>query len=140
MPLVGRRSVRPHAVVAEDDEALRELFVEVLAYEGYDVSAAGDGRALIEELARCEADGIVPALIVCDVHMPRTTGLEAVAAMRARGWCTPVVFVTAARDAATLTSAALLAPCAVVHKPFGLAELRSAAQLLAPSAPPRVRS
>lgn len=128
---------KPVAVVAEDDESLRELFIEVLQAEGYTVIAADDGSVLLHLLAELLVSAITPAVIVCDIQMPRTTGLDAVAALRAMGWTTPVLFVTACRDEATLTRAALLAPSAVIQKPFGLADLRIAAQAVSQHTRPR---
>lgn len=58
-------------LVVDDDREIRELLVELLSTEGYDVSAAGDGqRALAEARARR------PDVILLDLMMPIMNGRE----------------------------------------------------------------
>jgi chemosensory pili system protein ChpA (sensor histidine kinase/response regulator) len=65
-------------LVADDDANIRELAALHLRAAGYSVRLAEDGvaagYAVLESL---------PDLILCDLHMPRMTGLEFVAALRA---------------------------------------------------------
>ncbi|MGC3997161.1 MAG: response regulator [Anaeromyxobacter sp.] len=57
-------------LVVEDDLAVRETIVEVLADEGYDVSSAANGAEALQRLA----GELRPDLIVLDLMMPVMDG------------------------------------------------------------------
>jgi PAS domain S-box-containing protein len=73
----GRETV----LFVEDEVALRDLMHRVLAKGGYTVLAAGDG---LEALALVEAHPGRVDLVVTDVVMPRMSGPELAARLRAR--------------------------------------------------------
>ena len=81
----------PTILICEDEEPLRELIRAALG-NGYRYLETADGTEAIE-LARTEA----PDLVVLDVMMPGTSGLEVLAALReGTGTGTiPVVVLTA---------------------------------------------
>ena len=58
-------------LIIDDEPGLRQTVSLILADEGYEVHTASDGE---EGLAR--ALEVQPDLILCDVRMPRLTGLE----------------------------------------------------------------
>lgn len=58
-------------LVVEDDQDLREMMVQLLAYEGFDPTCACDG---VEALARLHEAGPPPHVIVLDMMMPRMDG------------------------------------------------------------------
>ncbi|MGH9487166.1 MAG: response regulator [Terriglobales bacterium] len=64
---------RETILLAEDEEIVRKLVVEVLARAGYDVLAAANG-ILALEAARAHPGAI--HLLISDVAMPAMTGLE----------------------------------------------------------------
>src|ERR1700681_3387950 len=66
-------------LVADDNEANRELLSALLSAEGYQVVCAADGQ---QALARVNSDSIDLALL--DVVMPRPTGFEVCQAMKAK--------------------------------------------------------
>ena len=66
-------------LVADDNEANRELLSALLSAEGYQVVCAADGQ---QALDRLDSDSIDLALL--DVLMPRRTGFEACLAMKAK--------------------------------------------------------
>src|SRR6267143_1932405 len=66
-------------LVADDNEANRELLSAVLSSEGYQVICAADGH---QALARVDSDSIDLALL--DVVMPRPTGFELCQAMKSK--------------------------------------------------------
>src|SRR5712672_3722942 len=78
-------------LVADDDEASRELVSALLGAEGYGVVCAADGQ---QALARVNSDSIDLALL--DVVMPRPTGFEVCQAMKSRSETRliPVVLLT----------------------------------------------
>src|SRR3982075_2737591 len=66
-------------LVADDNEANRELLSELLSAEGYQVVCAADGQ---QALSRMGSDAIDLALL--DVVMPRPTGFEICQAMKSK--------------------------------------------------------
>ncbi|MGY0020882.1 response regulator transcription factor [Streptomyces sp. cg35] len=77
-------------MVAEDDEKQAELVRRYLEREGHAVTVVGDGRQAIEEVRHKEPD-----LLVLDVMMPRTDGLDVVRVLRAEAREVPVLMLTA---------------------------------------------
>jgi CheY-like chemotaxis protein len=57
-------------LVVEDDAGIRTALVSGLELSGYRVLAAGNGREALQRL-----DGLVPALIILDLHMPGMDGV-----------------------------------------------------------------
>jgi two-component system phosphate regulon response regulator PhoB len=68
----------PRILIVEDDEDVRALIGHKLRRAGHDVSEAGDG-----EQGLAAAREIAPDLIVLDWMMPKLTGIEVCAAIRA---------------------------------------------------------
>src|SRR6267143_3407819 len=66
-------------LVADDNEANRELLSALLSAEGYQVVCAADGQ---QALARVDSGSIDLALL--DVVMPRPTGFELCQAMKSK--------------------------------------------------------
>jgi two-component system, OmpR family, response regulator len=76
--------------IAEDDSDLRRMLVRGLEEEGFDVQAAADGGALLEQVAR-----VAPDVLVIDIGLPDSDGRDVCQALRARGLEAPVLFLTA---------------------------------------------
>lgn len=64
-------------LVADDNELVRESFVELLRAEGYDVRTAADGVQAVEM-----AEQWRPQAVLLDIHMPRLSGLETARRLR----------------------------------------------------------
>ena len=109
-------------LVVEDDDAIRDLLLDVLTDEGYTVRAAGDGAAALAIL-----DGWQPALIILDQLMPRMDGAAFRLAQRARPAIAtiPTILLSAARNLPE--QARSLDIAATIAKPFNLDELLSLA-------------
>lgn len=69
---------RPLVLCADDDEDILALVTLRLERAGFDVAKVNDGDAAVEA-----ARELRPAVAVLDVMMPRRTGLEALAELRA---------------------------------------------------------
>ena len=80
-------------LIVEDDPALGDVMAVHLAAEGWDLRRAADGEAA---LAACEDR--LPDLVVLDVMLPRRSGLEVCAALRALYNPSPGVVMVTARD------------------------------------------
>jgi len=78
-------------LVADDDEANRELLKEMLQMEGLEVITAPDGRRALEEVVRSRPD-----LVLSDVAMPYIDGFEVCRQIKKdpERRLTPVVLIT----------------------------------------------
>lgn len=116
---VGRR-----ILVAEDDAAMRELLASALGARGYQVTLVSSGTELCGLLH--EADpGRRFDLIVSDVRMPGSSGLDVIGQLRESGDTTPVILVTAFPEE-DIRQAARGLELRLLQKPFELETLRSA--------------
>jgi len=77
-------------LLVEDDDALREALCDTLELEGFNVSAAEDGRAALDILER-----EWPSLVISDIQMPGWDGLELLRRIRQRHSGLPVMLMTA---------------------------------------------
>jgi CheY-like chemotaxis protein len=107
-------------LLVEDERALAAAMSEALAHSGYDVDTAGDGE---EALARVRHERY--DVVVCDLKMPRVSGMMLYRAIAA---VTPtlarrVIFVTG--DVGTTDAERFLAEsgCRWLVKPFRIADL-----------------
>lgn len=92
----GRYMTEPKTIlVVEDDEDIRDLIVDQLVRNGYNVLAAPDNARLQELYATRKID-----LIVLDLNLPDGDGLDVCRKMRRRGMTLPVIMVTARGAAA----------------------------------------
>ena len=105
-------------LIAEDEEAVRELLVDSLSLAGYKVLAVEDGLEALHLTQKHTID-----LILTDVNMPKRNGYEFVKALRDRGDDTPVIFLTARNQKPDISLGFKLGADDYVAKPFGLEEL-----------------
>ncbi|MFL5262348.1 MAG: response regulator, partial [Anaeromyxobacteraceae bacterium] len=105
----------PRVLVADDEKDIRETIGQLLEYEGYLVSLAGDGVDALR-LAREQH----PDLILLDLMMPRMNGWQFRAAQledaTVSGIPVVVVSATVPRDSRGFANALL-------HKPVSLDDL-----------------
>jgi DNA-binding response OmpR family regulator len=109
-------------LVAEDDPDLLQFLVLLLEREGHTVLRAGDGE---QALALAEREH--PDLIISDIMMPRLSGLDLAAELRARenGHGPPILLLSAVGPGALPERTRFL------PKPFDMnALLRAVASLL----------
>lgn len=103
-------------LVAEDSPVDSLVLRNVLTRDGYEPVLVENGKAALEAL---EADPDI-ALAIVDMGMPEMDGLELVREMRSRPKLesTPVLFVTAASDPASIRAALELKTVGYVLKPI----------------------
>ena len=105
-------------LVAEDERDLNEIILQKLKSEGYSVDACYDGAEAMDILSYTEYDAVL-----LDIMMPKADGYQVLAALRASGKETPVLFLTA-RDAIEDRVGGLdSGACDYLVKPFSLEEL-----------------
>ena len=114
-------SAATRVLVAEDDRVARDLLCEILRGEGYEVDAVDDGAGAI---ARVESGDEKYDLVVSDVRMERSGGLDVLAAFTSKAPDTPVILITAFGDVAGAMEAIQRGAYDYVSKPFNIEELR----------------
>lgn len=120
-------------LVAEDDDAMREVITEALIAKGYHVIEATNGPELRDWLRRSQQEqGFEPPpdLIISDVRMPGLSGLEVLSWLRQRDWSTPVILITAFGDPEAHHEAERLG-ATMFNKPVAVESLVYAALVLA---------
>jgi DNA-binding NtrC family response regulator len=105
-------------LVAEDDKVARDLLCEILRGEGYDVDAVDDGAGAIQRVSGGYD------LVVSDVRMERSGGLDVLEAFTTGAPETPVILITAFGDVAGAMEAIQRGAYDYVSKPFNIEELR----------------
>jgi len=102
-------------LIAEDERDIRDLITFTLRFAGYEVVAASNG----EEATALEKQEI-PDLILLDVRMPRMTGYEACAVIKAdaRLKDIPVIFLSAKGQEAEIQAGLQAGATEYLLKPF----------------------
>jgi response regulator of citrate/malate metabolism len=111
-------------LVVEDDPITAEAHAAYVArVDGFAVAGlAHTGHEAFRMLRDARADHAAPIdLILLDVNLPDTTGIELCRSLRASGIEIDVIAVTAVRDAAVVRSAVSLGIVQYLIKPFGFA-------------------
>ena len=109
---------RIHILVAEDDANIRQGLVDTLESEGYEVTAARDGREALKRYA-----GATFQLVVLDIMMPERSGYEVCREIRAKDQKIPIIMLTAKGEEIDKVVGLELGADDYVTKPFGVREL-----------------
>ena len=107
-------------LVADDEPLLLRTIGDRLAREGHEVLRAENGRVALEILDQHPVD-----LVLTDIVMPDTDGIEVVRALRRTRPETRVICMSA-HDEVYLNVARLLGAVRVLVKPFEWSELQEA--------------
>lgn len=79
-----------YILVVDDDSFANTLVQFVLTKEGYEVETMDNPRGALQMIQKREPD-----LLIVDVMMPYINGFEFAAKLRAEGYETPIIFMTA---------------------------------------------
>ncbi len=112
MPDTAPGTSRPRILLADDEVTLRDVLAQVLAEEGMDVIAVGDGRAAVDRLAAGAFD-----LVISDVKMPGLDGLALLEHVRGHHPGLGVVLLTAYGSVDSAVSAMKLGAADYIVKP-----------------------
>jgi response regulator of citrate/malate metabolism len=108
-------------IVEDDPVAAAAHAAYVDRVRGFEVVAsASSGAGALRALASTAVD-----LVLLDVHLPDTSGLEVLRRMRAAGHTTDVIMVTRARDLAVVQAAISFGATQYLVKPFTFSAVRS---------------
>ena len=109
---------RSRILVVDDEPSIVDAVATALRYEGFDVDEAGTGRAALTAVAESEPD-----LIVLDWMLPDLEGIEVGRRLRAQGFKTAILFLTAKDGVENKVEALRAGGDDYVTKPFSLAEV-----------------
>jgi DNA-binding NtrC family response regulator len=127
---------RPNQVlVIDDDEAAREILVELLGRVGYAAFAAPDGRAGLEWLAGA---AVPPQAVLLDLRMAGIDGFEVLRRYRSEGGQAPVIALSAMDDKESVVKAMRFGASDYLVKPIEPEELREAIERCSASTRPPV--
>ncbi len=120
-PRAAYDATNRRVLVADDDEAIRSLLVELLTDEGYEPLEAATGKEMLDIYHSPQR----PALVLMDVQMPDMTGLEALReiAKTAGGEQLPIMMMTAFTTASIAIEATMLGAFDYLHKPFDIEQV-----------------
>ena len=101
-------------LVVDDEPGLRQTLTRILGAEGHSTLTASDGQ---EALARLEEEDDVD-LVLCDLRMPKMSGLELIEKYNAKGGRALIVAMSAYGDSDTAIAAMQKGAYDYVPKPF----------------------
>ncbi|MFF2480694.1 response regulator transcription factor [Paenibacillus sp. NPDC058071] len=110
--------MRMHIMVVDDDEKITSLLRRSLAFEGYEVTTAGNGMEGLKLLLTAEPD-----LLILDVMMPQVDGWEVCRRVREGGSTVPILMLTAKDDISDRVKGLDAGADDYLVKPFALEEL-----------------
>jgi two-component system cell cycle sensor histidine kinase/response regulator CckA len=110
-------------LLVEDEEMLRSLAEVVLRGQGHTVETAVDGA---EAVARLEAEGPPPDVVILDLVLPRISGADVFRRLRRRHPGLPVLLTSGQMEGDALDDDVRAGVAAVLPKPYRPAELVAA--------------
>ncbi len=113
-------------LVVDDDAGVRRSLERVLLSRGHQVLLAADGGEGLQTWRERGAD-----LVLLDIHMPNTDGIEVLVQLRGKAPRLPVIVMSGGdqtRHLDLLGDARLLGASAVLSKPFTLDEIVGAVE------------
>jgi len=108
-------------LLADDEEALRELLREQLSTQGYTIDEAQDGVEAVEKLQQNSYH-----LAILDINMPRKNGLDVLRHIREQNLPVRVIMLTGRLGFSVGSESMLLGADEYITKPFDLDYLEMA--------------
>ncbi len=106
-------------LIAEDDEIMLEAIKEQLNKDAYEILGTNDGREAIQAL-----ETFKPDLLITDILMPYTSGLELIGILRSeQNNKLPILVLSALDEEATVMEAFSMGANDFLSKPFKPTEL-----------------
>jgi len=100
-------------LVADDEEAVRNLLQRILEGAGYQVTTAANGQEALYKVSLGETE-----VVILDIKMPQLSGIEALSKLTAESPDTCVIMVTAVTDIDTVIEALKIGAYDYITKPF----------------------
>ncbi len=105
-------------LIVDDDPDIRQLLVDRLSADGYEVATAVDGAQAIKTIQECQFSGVL-----LDIGIPGIDGLEVLRQVRQSNQQLPIIIITAAESKDLAVHSISLGAQAYVLKPFNSKEL-----------------
>jgi DNA-binding response OmpR family regulator len=118
---VQKQMSSPRILVVDDDRATRQLNVDFLTDQGYDVEAVMDGVAGWNALQAKSYD-----VIITDNQMPKMTGVQMIEKIRDAYMTTPVIMATGLLPQNEFDRKPWLKPDVTLQRPFSNEDLLAA--------------
>lgn len=128
IPSGNERAIQPideSVLVVDDDPLVRDLLVQFLSLRGYRALGVKDGREALRKV-----DDAPPDVILLDMILPGTAGLEVLQALREKEYPGGIIIMTGSRNEELLDDAWALGPQEVLVKPIDLDRLLTAVRLV----------
>ncbi len=106
-------------LVVDDEKSMREFLDIALSHEGFNVTAAENGRKGIELLQE-----MTPDLVITDMKMPGKSGLDVLQEAKEFNPYLPVIMITAYSSTEEAVEAMKLGAVDYITKPFNLDEIK----------------
>lgn len=116
--LGSERAKWPRVLVVEDDESHVLALTIGLEREGLAVTAVRDGRDAVHAY-----DEVHPDVVLLDVMLPGTSGIEVCRELRARGIDTPIIMVSSRSEEVDVVVGIEVGADDYVPKPYRMREL-----------------
>ena len=100
-------------VIVDDDQSVQSALKDLLESAGLSALCFGSAEEFLESDEQNQT-----ACLVTDIRMPGMSGLELQAKLKAEGYRTPIIFITAHDDAKTKTQAMKAGAIELLTKPF----------------------
>jgi len=105
-------------LLLEDDEVLSETLVELLEFEGFEITLVNDGNSALDATFTHKFD-----LFLFDVNVPFLNGFELLESLREASDVTPAIFITSLSDIDSLSKGFDSGADDYIKKPFDFDEL-----------------
>ena len=122
----------PTILTIEDDSAIRQAIVDSLEYFGHGVIESGDGTEGLQLAVKREYD-----LLLLDLALPGTPGLEILAKVRQLRPTQPIIILTAKGEESDRVIGLQKGADDYVVKPFGVKELMARVEAVLRRSPQR---
>jgi len=120
MPAAPSSQPRPLLLLVDDDPQIRHLLSEVGRREGFEVLEAADGAVAMEMLGRRHMD-----LVLLDLNMPRSNGLDVLRNVRALGTSSQIALMSGAARVEDAVEAIKLGATEYFAKPLDMPRVRA---------------
>jgi len=111
-------TTRPHLLVVDDEDGIRESLSSILVDEGYHVEAVGSAEAALERAAAGDIE-----VVLLDVWLPGIDGLEALSRLQAATRPPAVIMISGHGTIETAVRATKLGAFDFIEKPLSLEKI-----------------
>src|SRR5437762_13859799 len=111
-------TTRPHLLVVDDEDGIRESLSSILGDEGYHVEAVGSAEAALERAAGGDIE-----VVLLDVWLPGIDGLEALSRLQAATRPPAVIMISGHGTIETAVRATKLGAFDFIEKPLSLEKI-----------------